>query len=266
MLLKAIILGIIQGLSEFLPISSSGHLAIAEHFLGFKNPDLSFEIFIHFGSLIAVFIYFRKDILALLKSLNFGSKTEENVNNRKVILYLLVSTIVTVFLALFMKSYIEKVFESTLVVGFILIVNGFILLSSDFAKKCDKPSSETGILRAAIIGIGQSLALLPGISRSGTTISTALHTGMKREDAARYSFLLAIPAILGATVLEYKTLLSLNQEMMIMYLAGAIAAFVSGYLVISALLAVIKKRKLIYFAIYCWIVAITVIVLQLMVI
>ena len=262
MLLKAIILGIIQGLSEFLPISSSGHLVIAEHYLGFKNPDLSFEIFIHFGSLIAVFIYFRKDILALLKSLNFGSKTDENVTNRKLMLYLLVSTVVTVALAFSMKPFIEKVFESPLTVGIILIFNGFILLSSDFAKKCVKPASETGILRSVIIGIGQSLALLPGISRSGTTISTALHTGMKREDAARYSFLLAIPAILGATVLEYKTLLSLNTEMMIVYLSGAAAAFVSGYLVISALLSLIKKKKLIYFAVYCWIIAITVIILQ----
>ena len=257
--LKAIILGIIQGLTEFLPISSSGHLVLMERFLHFETPNLSFEIILHLGSLFAVFIYFRKDISSLLSSLITKENTKIRNVNRKIILYLFISTCVTAFLGIVLEDIIEKAFQSVLLVGVMLSVTGLILFFSDQIKKSTYATHQMGVSKAILIGLGQSLAIFPGISRSGTTIATSVYCKIKREEAARFSFLLSIPAILGATILKIKDFASIDSTMMINYGLGAIAAFVSGYAVISLLIRLVKKQKLKYFSFYCWLLSLFVI-------
>lgn len=255
--IKAIILGIIQGLTEFLPVSSSGHLTIFKHLMEFETPDISFEIFLHFGSLIAVLIYFRHDLINLTAStLKITSKSENDIKNRKVVYFLLASTFVTAFLGITFKDILEKIFAAPIVASVMLLVTGAILYVSDKIKEGERDSSQIGFVRSIIIGFGQSFAMLPGISRSGTTIAVSIFTGMKREEAARFSFLLSVPAILGAIVLSISDMVDLTPEMWISYISGAIAAFVSGYLVISILISLVKKQKLKYFSYYCWLLGI----------
>jgi undecaprenyl-diphosphatase len=136
-----------------------------------------------------------------------------------------------------------------------LSITGVIVLSSDFIKVSDVPLSNMGFIRSIIIGLGQGIAMIPGISRSGTTIATALFTGLKRSDAARFSFLLSIPAILAANLKELKNILNLQPDMLLAYFFGALAAFASGYLVIAFLIRLIQKSQLKYFAFYCWLVS-----------
>ncbi|MFW5960154.1 MAG: undecaprenyl-diphosphate phosphatase [Chitinivibrionales bacterium] len=250
-LVKSVLLGIIQGLTEFLPVSSSGHLVIFGHFLDFKRPDTSFEVILHTGSLVAVLIYFRKDILTLMKSL-LHIRSEEYRKSHFTILYLMCATIATAVVGILLEDFFEKLFQAPVYAGLFLVVNGFILILSDKSGKERFNIDEIGIPRSIIIGLGQSLAILPGISRSGTTIAVSIAGGLKRSDAARFSFLLSVPAIAGAAVLKLDEIKALNLGDGLTYLAGAAAAFVSGYLVISLLITMIRKQKLKYFAFYCW--------------
>lgn len=256
-ILKAIILGIIQGLTEFLPVSSSGHLILGGHFLKFHKPDISFEIILHLGSLLAVLIYFRKDIQMLLNSLfKFKDKSPKNVNNRKILFYLLIATFVTGIIGYAFSDLFEKMFTTPLVACVMLIVTGIILFISDIFRNTRLDASQTGIGRSLLIGLGQSFAIVPGISRSGSTIAIGIFTGLKREQAARFSFLLSIPAILGATLLKIDAIINLESQFIIKYILGTIFAFISGYLVIAWLIKLVKKQKLKYFSYYCWLIAI----------
>lgn len=260
-ILNAVIMGIIQGLTEFLPISSSGHLVLYQYFFGNPgelNSDISLEVFLHLGSLFAVIIYFRRDILDLLSSLFHWKKSinaNRHLRNRMVIVYLLIATLVTGVIYLMVGDKVEAAFSHPMLVAVFLIVTGLIIYTSDLIKRSEIPMSGMGLIRSVIIGLGQGFAMLPGISRSGTTIATSLFCGVKRTDAARFSFLLSIPAILAANLSEFKTLSVLQSEQFAAYLAGAFSAFVSGYLVISVLLRLIQSAKLKYFAFYCWLIA-----------
>ncbi len=260
-LLKSIILGIIQGLTEFLPVSSSGHLVIAEHFMRFDKPDMSFDVLLHFGTLLAILLYFRTDIFALLKSLNPSAKGEAVSDNRRVLLYLFIGTIPIGLVGVLLKDPIEALFSNPMVAAIMLFFTGAIVLVSDIVRSRGLEMGKMGVLRGVLIGIGQALAIVPGISRSGMTISTGLFVGLKRDDAARYAFLLAIPAILGATVLDIGSLANIESHYLVRYIAGTVAAFISGYLVISLLLAMVRKQKMKYFSFYCWFVAIATIIL-----
>jgi undecaprenyl-diphosphatase len=257
-ILNAIIMGLIQGLTEFLPISSSGHLVLYQYFFNKPNAagnGISLEVFLHLGSLFAVLIYFNKDLRELTMSLfRWGKSIEQNkhARNRMVIAYLLISTLVTGVVYYFLGKRIETVFGKPLIVAILLSVTGIIVLLSDFVKRAEIPMSGMGIVRSIIIGLGQGAAMLPGISRSGTTIATSLFCGIKRADAARFSFLLSIPAILAANLSEFRSFSSLDVTQLIAYIAGALAAFAAGYLVISILLRLIQTSKLKYFAFYCW--------------
>jgi len=259
--LNAIILGIIQGLTEFLPISSSGHLVLYQHFFsknGAVDADITLEIFLHLGSLLAVIIYFHRDILELLASLFHWRKSidhNRHLRNRLVIFYLIVSTLATGVVYYFFGSRIEAMFALPLFVAIFLAVTGIIIFASDQVKRAEIPMSGMGLMRSIIIGLGQGLAMLPGISRSGTTIATSLFCGIKRRDAARFSFLLSIPAILAANIGAFREISRLDTSLLISYILGALAAFVSGYLVISILLRLIQSAKLKYFAFYCWFIA-----------
>jgi|AntAceMinimDraft_2_1070361.scaffolds.fasta_scaffold11607_2 undecaprenyl-diphosphatase len=264
--LKSLILGIIQGLTEFLPISSSGHLVLGKHFLKFQTPDTSFEVFLHLGSLLAVILYFWKDILALIKAISPIKNVkfpEEQMKNRKLVFYLIISTFITGVIGIFFKDFFENLFTNPILVAGMLSITGIIIFISDTIRFEKVHTSDMGVGRAIIIGLSQSLAILPGISRSGTTISVALFSGIKRSEAARFSFLLSIPAILGAALLHFKDFANLDKGMLMNYIIGGVGAFVSGYLVISLLLKLIQKRKLKYFAYYCWVASITSIILLL---
>ncbi|HOE90850.1 MAG TPA: undecaprenyl-diphosphate phosphatase [Candidatus Cloacimonadota bacterium] len=262
-MIKTLILGIIQGLTEFLPVSSSGHLVLAQHFLnkGAISPDLSLEIFLHFGSLIAVLIYFYKDILELCISCFKWDKSEKTKSLHKQVYFIIAATFITGIIGILFEEFIEALFSKALVVAFLLIVTGIILFISDKLKAGKLKIEELGFFKALFIGLGQAIAIAPGISRSGTTIVFSLFTGLKRDEAAKFSFILSIPVILGANLLKIKDLLALDSSVLLNYFVGFIGAFVSGLLVISLLLKMIRNAQLKYFAYYCWLVSLITIIL-----
>ena len=263
-LLSAIFLGIIQGLTEFLPVSSSGHLVLSQYFLGLgESSDNVFEIFLHMGTLIAVIVYFRKMLWDMVISMfHWGNNVDSqtHLHNRFLVLYLGISTFVTGVFYLLFSDFLESMFTKPMLVAIMLSVTGVIIFCSDFIKDRGVPAMSMGPMRSILIGLGQGIAIIPGISRSGTTISISVMSGIKRKDAAQFSFLLSIPAILGANISVVKELSSLNYQQFYMYFAGFIAAFISGYLVISLLIRLIQQSKLKYFAFYVWIVSIIAIV------
>jgi len=189
----AIFLGILQGLTEFLPVSSSGHLVLAEHILHAKNPGVAFELVVHLGTLLSVLIYFRRRILTLLSS--FFKKTE--TDTRRMNYLLLVATIPAVIAGVFFKDFFESAFSAPVMTSIFLMVTGLILLLTALVPKGDNVVT---LWRAIFIGIGQAIAILPGISRSGSTISAGLFAGVNPVAAAEFSFLLSIPTIAGAIV------------------------------------------------------------------
>ncbi|MBW6516785.1 MAG: undecaprenyl-diphosphate phosphatase [Candidatus Cloacimonetes bacterium] len=259
--IKAIILGIIQGLTEFIPVSSSGHLVLAQEFLQLEDLGMTFNIVVHFATLIAVLIYFRQDIWRLLSSLYyFKDNSEGRVRDRKVILYLAIGSVVTGVPSLLFASSIAALFEQAFFVAFMLIVTGAILFISDLIPKRTREMHQTGIWRAMIIGISQFFAVIPGISRSGSTIATSLFVGLKRIEAAKFSFLLAIPAILGATIYDLRSFTEIQSQHLLGYVLGSLAAFITGYLAISILMKLIQTKKLKYFSFYVWALAVVVII------
>ncbi len=249
--LKIAVLGVVQGLSEFLPISSSGHLVIAKHFFGMKSGDVSLEVVLHLGSLLAVLLYFRRDLLRLCKDfLRFGDASQEVLLARKEVIFLLVATVVTGVLGLIFEQSLESIFAKPLLVCGMLLITGVVLIASDSVKDARLEAGQMGFLRAIAIGVVQALAIVPGISRSGSTVCASLFMKVKREEAARFSFLLSIPAIAGAFVLKLDEIsASVNFADCVL---GAFFAFVSGYLVIAVLLRLISVGKLKFFGFYCF--------------
>lgn len=243
--LDAFILGILQGLTEFLPVSSSGHLVIMGSILGVKEPGITFEIILHLGSLLAVLIYFRERIFLLVRSIFDSSMKKE----RMIIVFIAVGTVPAVIAVMFFKDFFERSFSNPLLASSMLFVTGFILLSTRIKHNGTK---EITLTSAIIIGIGQAFAIIPGISRSGTTISTGMLLGLKPSETAEYSFLLAIPAILGAVVFKFDELLNLDSAMIGQYGFGLVVTFISSLFAVYAVLALIKKGKFEYFAYYCF--------------
>ena len=250
-LLEAIILGVIQGLTEFLPISSSGHLVLSQYVLDLKLKGNSFEIVTHLGTLVSVLCIFWKEILSL--TLDITDK-----NNRKYIFYLILGTIPAVIIGFGAKSYISELFESVQLVSIALMVTGLILF---FSKKVKNNSLQIDAKKAFLIGITQAIAIVPGISRSGITICTALALGMSGKNAAKFSFLLAIPAISGAGLL-----LALDPQSDITFipLTSLIMAFMSsfivGYICLKWLLNLLESGKFYFFGYYCFMIGLIVLV------
>ena len=261
----SIFLGILQGLTEFLPVSSSGHLVLARHFLHVaESGDIAFEIFLHLGTLLAVLIYFRKTLLDLLISLTRWSNSTSNRQYRyhhMLILYLAIATLATGVVYLVAGDFLEAQFSQPLTVAVMLLATGAIIFASDFVKDGSIPASSMGIIRSTVIGLVQGLAIMPGISRSGSTIGSSVILGIKRKDAATFSFLLSIPAILAGNAKEFSALKALQGKMLFTYLIGFICAFVVGYLAIAFLIRLIEHSRLKYFSYYCWFVGILSIVL-----
>lgn len=270
-IINMLIIGLVQGLTEFLPVSSSGHLVIFGDILGLKHEGIALEVFVHFGTLLAVCSCFYKDIICLIKELpnlpkHCSAKMPNNTDKeqyRSLNIYILISMIPALIIGLFFKDYLEKYYHNLYLVFTCLIITGFILLSLKWSKKRPKKdfmSSKDGFL----IGIGQAFAILPGISRSGTTISLAEALGIKSELAAKFSFLMSIPVIAGITILEIKDLLneSISQREIINYFIAMMSAAISGYFAIKFLMALIRKQKMELFAYYCFFVAILGLVLH----
>jgi len=251
--LQSLILGIVQGLTEFLPVSSSGHFEIGHALLGVKgDSNLVFVIIVHLATVLSTLVVFRKDIVKLFSAFFSFRWTEE----MRYVCILLVSSIPVVIVGLLFKDEIESLFTGNLTfVGSMLIVTAILLAFSSFVKPKDKP---IGWWDSFIIGVAQAISVLPGISRSGSTIATGLLLGKKREDMARFSFLMALIPIIGANIVEFiegSGNSAPEQTIGLMPLAvGFLAAFLSGLFACKVMINIVKKGKLIYFAMYCLIV------------
>ena len=269
---EAILLGIIQGLTEFLPVSSSGHLVLLQQLLGLKKAEIFFDVCVHLGTLVAVIIVFRQEIknivTALLRLLSLAGQKDrmlpmiESDPELKMALLIVIGSIPTALLGLAFSGIADRLFASVFIVGLMLMVTGALLWLTHWTTKRIQPPGANRLTpkNAFIIGIVQGLAIIPGISRSGSTISIGLLLGIKRELAARYSFLLSIPAIVGAGLLSLKEGLSGTDVIIQIPLAGAVAAALVGYAALRALLHVVKKGGLYVFAPYCWLVGILAII------
>ncbi len=262
-IISAIILGAAQGLSEFLPISSSGHLALIPHLLGVET-GLAFDTVLHIGTLIAIISFFYKDIINLIKGflLSLIDLTEgfdvfkrelKLVPEKRFAWLIIVGTIPTGIMGILLKDAVESIFRGTIFIGFFLIVTGIILYYSERHSSGSITQKDMSFKQAIIIGICQGLAVLPGISRSGSTIASGLCLGLEREYAARYSFLLSMPAVIGAGLIQIKDIATIDISISVI-LAGFISSVVFGYLAIKLLMKMIKGWSLDIFAYYCWIV------------
>lgn len=280
--LEALILGFVQGLTEFLPVSSSGHLEIGQHLLNVGDAGgLTFDIVVHVATVFATITIFRKEILNLI--IGFFKKLNPDTNlplwrrlndAQRYVILIVISMIPIGIVGLCFKDTVEAIFASSIVVvGCCLIATSILLALTHFFKADpDKEKREISPINAFIIGIAQSIAVLPGLSRSGSTIATGLLLGNKRENVAQFSFLMVIPPILGEALLDFKHIVAPSAEYlaehgeaaqipMLALLVGFIAAFVSGCLACKWMVQMVKKCKLIYFAIYCFIMGIVCITL-----
>jgi len=255
-LLKSVILGLVQGLSEFLPISSSGHLVIFADLLNFQEKGITFEVFVHFGTLLSILVAFRKELtqMAIAPFVIKNSSDPEIQEYFRWDLYIIVATIPAAIIGLTLKDPIEELFSNTLLVYFMLAITGLIMTMSQFLKNRGK---ELKFSNTFLIGIAQAFAILPGISRSGSTIFTGLALGIDREKVARFSFIMSIPAVMGAVILKLKDLMEtgIDSSGILNYAAGTLVAFLSGYLAIIWLLDIVKKGKLQWFGYYCFLVS-----------
>ncbi|MCH2451127.1 MAG: undecaprenyl-diphosphate phosphatase [Gracilimonas sp.] len=255
--LQSFLLGLIQGLTEFLPISSSGHLVLGKQILGVEvEAGITFEVIVHFGTLCSILIYYRKTILDLIIS-GFGflksPSSQKNDPNVKLIGFILVSMIPAMAVGFTLEDQVGAIFSDPLLVSVMLIVTGIILFSTKFVGVTEK---DVNLPNSFLIGIAQSFAMIPGISRSGSTISAALWLGVKREEAANFSFLMLIPVIAGAMLLEVKELIEagVSDAALMNLVIGFLAAFISGYFALKYLIIILKRKGFYYFSYYCWVV------------
>jgi undecaprenyl-diphosphatase len=250
--IEALLLGILQGLTEFLPVSSSGHLEIANHFLGINaETNLAFTTAVHAGTVFSTIVVLRREIWGIIKGVVSFKMTPET----QLFLRLLVSAVPILIVGLLLKDQVEALFGgSLLVVGLMLILTAILLTVSHYAPQRNK---EVSILGAFIIGIGQAVAVMPGLSRSGTTISTGLMLGVKRENVAKFSFLMVIIPIVGATFLEVLNGDFGNGDNALPWsvvAVGFFSAFLSGLLACKAMIRLVSRSHMLWFALYCLVV------------
>ena len=250
--IEATVLGIIQGLTEFLPVSSSGHLELAKAILGDNSvpkESFAFTIVLHFATALSTLVIFRKEVLQIFKGLFQFKWNEETQFSLKII----VSMIPTAFIGLYFEEELTSLFGGqVLLVGFMLFITALLLLLADKAKDTTKNVS---FLNSLIVGVSQAIAVLPGISRSGATISTSVLLGIDRTKAARFSFLMVVPLIVGKVIKDLAGgEIHFNSADTFPLIVGFFAAFISGLIACKWMIALVKKSKLTYFAIYCAIV------------
>lgn len=247
---QAVVLGILQGLTEFLPVSSSGHLVLGQHLLGLKEPEMLFDVAVHMGTLIAVAAFFWRQLWTMLRGL--WARDEDGERGRRLILLVFMGSLPTAAMGLLFRHDFESLFGSVTAVGVALIVTGALLMATHFAPPARRDIWRMGVWRALVIGLVQGIAITPGISRSGSTISAALLLGVDRRLAAEFSFVLSLPAILGALLLHVK---DLGPEQAVAWpplAIGAVAAGVTGILALKLLIGVVQRGGLHWFAFYCW--------------
>lgn len=258
----AIILGLVQGIAEFLPISSSGHLAILQNFLHLGSADehLLFDVLLHLGTLAAVILAFWRDVSGLvreglcmvhLKKLRRGQKPDRL--KRRTIWFIILGTL-PLFAVIFIKDAVESLYSNTFFIGFALLLTGGLLFAADRMGHGNKNEKNATLGDILLVGLAQALAVTPGLSRSGTTISVGMLRGFDRSFAVRFSFLLSIPAVLGANILTLVDAVQagINASLLPMYLAGVAAAFVSGYMALYLLRMMVQRGRFGGFAYYCW--------------
>lgn len=268
----AVVLGIIQGLTEFLPVSSSGHLVLFQNLFGLREPEIFFDVSVHVGTLVAICVFFFKDlrgIVATLFSVSTWSVREGSLweglcqkPEMRLLGLILVGTVPTALLGLLFRPMAGKLFSSVRIVGAMLLVTGLLVWLTRGLKREGRDITRLTIWDALCIGVIQGVAILPGISRSGATIAMGLFKGLSRETAARYSFLLSIPAILGAMILELGEVPASGFQPLGVVLLGVFTAAAVGYVALRVLIRLVKKGSLHVFAPYCWFLGVVALVMS----
>lgn len=237
---QSVILGAIQGITEFFPVSSSGHLVIFQALFGLKEPQLAFDIFLHLGTIIAILIFFRKDIVSLFSS------------DRKTGIFIVIASIPTFIIAILFKDIFEAFFSMPKLASCMLGVTGGWLILASIGQRNRAGAAKLNLFNSILIGIAQGIAIIPGISRSGATIATGMLSGLDGEKCVRFSFLLSVPAVLGAVLFKFQKIgEGLTGSEIFVFLAGGISAFVFGIAAIKVLLMAVKRKKLYIFGLYC---------------
>jgi undecaprenyl-diphosphatase len=281
-LYQGLVLGVLQGLTEFLPVSSSGHLVLGQNFFGITESALSFDVSVHIGTLLAVVVVFFQQIKSIFVSLgrlirsagsnaelstrsSTGSSTGSSIgpmdkikqavqkdDDVRLVALIIVGSIPTAIIGLALRNYVDLLFSSLVIVGFMLLITGTFLWFTRLTPSGGKKIKDIGFGTALLIGICQGMAVMPGISRSGATIAAGLFSGVERETAARYSFLLSIPAIVGAELLMLKDSFATGLGINFITLLSTLVSFVVGTLALVVLMRIVKKGRIHLFAPYCW--------------
>ncbi|MEE9187515.1 MAG: undecaprenyl-diphosphate phosphatase [Bacteroidota bacterium] len=260
--LKALLLGLIQGLTEFLPVSSSGHLVLGEAILRIPfSGNIAFEVFVHFGTFLSLVTFFRVDVVRMLRSSVDAARRPSSIPQLyrddqyfRYAALILLGSIPAAVVGLSVEDQVAGFFSDPKLVAVMLLVTGSVLILTRKVKPQEGRDVKLG--SSILMGVAQAVAVIPGISRAGSTISTGLFLGVSRENSARFSFLLALPAIFGATALKISEVIfeQVPPEMLLSYLVGTVAAYASGLVAIKVLLEVLKKGKFSWFAYYCYLV------------
>jgi undecaprenyl-diphosphatase len=263
---EGILLGIIQGLTELLPVSSSGHLVIAQSLLpNFHQPGVLFDVMLHLGTLSAVIFFFWKDIMDIVKALlppwrrpqplSLFEHMDESmiIERRGLAAQILAATVITGTIGLSFQDQVHALFQSVEITAVGLLVTGVLLFFADRVRNANRSIEEMTFADSLVIGLVQGIAIMPGISRSGSTIAFGIYRGLSGETAAKFSFLISIPAILGAAILESRHYTGVDGSEIPVYIAGTAAAAAVGFLTLKFLFLMIRKRDLRFFGYYCWV-------------
>ncbi|WZY01214.1 undecaprenyl-diphosphatase UppP [Bacillus sp. FSL W7-1360] len=260
-LLEAIILGLVQGITEFLPISSSAHLIIVQSMFDMSFDGFSFEILLHLASVLAVMLYYRQDLFNIIRGFfaYFTNRSSENRTMFYFALYLITATAITGIAGILFKDYISATLKTPTFIAISLAVTGiFLILIERVVRHGHRTERELTMRDGVFIGLAQCLALIPGLSRSGTTLIAGVFAGLSKETAVRFSFLLSIPVILGSSVLAIQDLRSdalLAQTGLLELSAAFVITFIASWLGIVFFISLIQRSKLVYFALYCFVIA-----------
>lgn len=245
---QSIILGITQGITEFLPISSSGHLILVPKIFGWNDPGLSFTVALHWGTLFSVITYFYKDWVKIFKNAFVHADNTDHNNQNKILYFIAIATIPGALAGYFLENFAETIFRNTALVSYALIAAGIILYFADKLGAKNRETHDITLKTALIIGLSQALAIIPGISRSGITITAALFIGLSGKDAAHFSFLLATPIIMGAGIIKLPDIF--NSGIDGLFIAGFLSSAIAGFLSIQWLLKYAQTKSYFIFAIY----------------